>query len=498
MKQLMVLFVCCMLTVGSMAVAEEMVENPRSCQVCGMDRQAYANSRVLLTYDNGTTVGLCSIHCAAADMKQHADREVISFMVADYGTKQLIDGRKAFWIMGGQKQGVMTSQPKWAFAREEDAQNFMAENGGEHVSFDQALQAASSEIGGAGHAGHDHGPGGQMVFNPAFGDDIYHTHPAGMWMFNYKLMHMSMDGLRDGTTDVPISSVGNNRGLPYDNYMMIPTSMTMDMHMFMIMYGINDRLTVMGMLNYLDIEMEMLMDMSPYKMNGDPKGENDKGAQPDDPMKTNGLADTELRVIYKFNEMLNGSLGLSLPTGDIDQEYTTMGSVWRAPYDMQLGSGTFDLKPALTLSYLSSDSMWNWGGQAMGTIHLGENDNDYTLGDSLKLNAWLQRVLGPAVAWIRVSYGYADSIDGYDPEIQASLDLKHSTINPDGNYMAPSMPDADPDNYGGQRIDGFIGASFLLGPFSLGVEGGIPLYQDLNGLQMKNDWYLTVGLQAMF
>jgi hypothetical protein len=37
-----------------------------------------------------------------------------------------------------------------------------------------------------------------------------------------------------------------------------------------------------------------------------------------------------------------------------------------------------------------------------------------------------------------------------------------------------------------------------VGPVSIGVEGGIPLYQNLNGLQLKNDWYLTAGIQVMF
>ncbi|HTZ16879.1 MAG TPA: hypothetical protein VMB78_00410 [Dissulfurispiraceae bacterium] len=31
-----------------------------------------------------------------------------------------------------------------------------------------------------------------------FGDDIYHTHPAGMWMLNFKFMHVNMNGLRAG------------------------------------------------------------------------------------------------------------------------------------------------------------------------------------------------------------------------------------------------------------------------------------------------------------
>ena len=64
--------------------------------------------------------------------------------------------------------------------------------------------------------------------------------------------------------------------------------------------------------------------------------------------------------------------------------------------------------------------------------------------------------------------------------------------------MGASTPDADPKNYGGQRIDGFIGASFSIGPVSVGAEAGVPFYQYLNGLQLKNDWYLTAGILGQF
>ncbi len=60
------------------------------------------------------------------------------------------------------------------------------------------------------------------------------------------------------------------------------------------------------------------------------------------------------------------------------------------------------------------------------------------------------------------------------------------------------MPDADPDSYGGSRLDGLLGVSFTKGPFSLGVEGGIPLYQYLNGLQLKTDWIINAGALVMF
>jgi nitrous oxide reductase accessory protein NosL len=484
----MTMVTCWLLLAGICSGASTPVEGPQACLVCGMDRAVHAHSRVLHTYADGSSAGFCSINCAAAQLKKHAGRRIESILVADYQNRQLTDARKAFWVMGGQKAGVMTSRPKWAFAREEDAREFMIENGGELYSFAQVLQAVRTEAGGSGHAGHAHGPGDRLIFNPAFGDDIYHAHPSGMWMLSYKFMRMAMDGLRDGTTDVATGNVGNNRGLPYDNYMMIPTGMTMDMHMMMIMYGINSRVTVMGMVNYLEMKMKMLMDMSPFTMLGMPRID-DKGAQPDDPMATRGLGDTELRGIYQVTELLNVSLGLSMPTGDTEQKFLTMGSTWRAPYDMQLGSGTFDLKPAVTLNHLLDNGSWNWGGQVAGTIRLGRNDNGYSLGDDLKATTWMQRVLGPAVTWIRLGYSYTGKIDGQDPEISKSLD---------GDFMSPSMPSADPDNYGGRRVDGFVGASLFLGGVSFGFESGLPLYQNLNGLQLKNDWYLNVGVQAMF
>ncbi len=461
-------------------------QKPKHCKVCGMDLNVSAQSRMQIVYADGTAVEVCSIHCTALELKQNKDKQVKSLMVADYVTKELIDARTATWVVGGRKEGVMTSLPKWAFAKEKDAQEFVKEDGGEVTSFDRVMKAAEMEIGkdeekthehhGHSHGGHDMGPGAQMLYNPAMGDDIYHTHPAGMWMVDYKFMHMNMSGLRAGSTNVDQNSVGFKRNKPYE-YMMIPTSMTMDMHMAMIMYGITDRLTVMAMANYQANEMKMLMDMGP--MMG-------IGSMP--PMRTSGFGDTEVRGIYKINNYLTGSLGISLPTGDIDKKFTTMGMTFRDPYDMQLGSGTYDLKPALTYNGLSDDAKWNWGAQAQYTYHIGKNDNDWSFGDNLKVTSWLQRAFGPVASWLRLAYNDTGRIKGQDPEIQKLLDP----------MMGAPTPDADPRNYGGQRLDGLIGVSYTKGPFSVGVEGGVPFYQYLNGLQLKTKWVLNAGIQVMF
>jgi len=476
MNRFMMLLIMLTLLLCATVGAAEPAEHEKECRQCGMNLDTSAQTMMLVSYVDGTVSKLCSLRCAVDEMDHHKGKQVKSLLVADYKTGDLIDARTASWVVGGRRNGGMNSPAKWAFARKEDAETFARENGGEQSTFDQVLIIAregSAEESGAGHA-HQHGKGAQMLLNPAFSDDIYHSHQAGSWMANYKFMKMTQRGLRNGTTDVPVENATPMGNQPF-GYMMAPTSMTMDMHMVMVMYGLSDRLTLMGTGSYLINKMEMVMNMG-------------MGNRPDAPMKTSGLGDMELRGIYRINDQLTGSLGVGIPTGDIDQEVRAMGMTFRAPYDMQLGSGTLDLKPALTYNEMSDDALWNWGGQASYTYRLGRNGNGYSLGDNAKLTGWLQRAFGPATTWLRLAYNYTAPIDGSDPRVDKLLDPE----------MGAPTPDADPRNYGGHRLDAFAGVSWAAGPFSVGVEAGIPLYQYLNGLQLENDWYVTAGIQKMF
>lgn len=339
---------------------------------------------------------------------------------------------------------------------------------GTAAAAEDLAESAEAAHGHHAHAGHDVLPGAQMLYKPAFGEHIYHTHPEGTWMVGYKFMRVSMNGLRDGTSDVPVENVSPVGSTPY-GYMVTPTRMTMDMNMLMAMYGLSDRLTLMAMANYQSNSMDMLMNMG-------------MGNVPQPAMKTSGFGDTELTGIYKIANSLMGSLGLGIPTGSIDKRMSMMGMTFRAPYDMQLGSGTWDIKPSLTYDHVGDDAKWNCGAQASYNYHIGKNKHDYSLGDSIKLTGWLQRALGPATSWLRLAFADTGRIRGRDGEIAKIL------------VDAP-MPDADPRNYGGQRLDGLIGVSHQKGSFSIGVEGGVPLYQNLNGLQLKTKWFLTAGVQ---
>lgn len=130
---------------GAVAIAADKVENPRPCKQCGMDRVAFSYSRMLILYADGTSVGTCSLNCAAVEMKENKGKKVKSLKVADYYSRKLIDARTAAWVIGGSKQGVMTAIPKWAFSKKTDAQKFAGENGGRVTTFDETLNLALRE-----------------------------------------------------------------------------------------------------------------------------------------------------------------------------------------------------------------------------------------------------------------------------------------------------------------------------------------------------------------
>jgi nitrous oxide reductase accessory protein NosL len=101
---------------------------------------------MLIVYDDGTEVGLCSLHCAAIDLAINIDKTPRVIYVGDFNTKKLIDAEQAVWVVGGNKPGVMTKRAKWAFASKADAEAFVQKEGGTVAAFDQAIKASYEDI----------------------------------------------------------------------------------------------------------------------------------------------------------------------------------------------------------------------------------------------------------------------------------------------------------------------------------------------------------------
>lgn len=118
----------------------------KQCKYCGMDREKFDFSRMLIDYDDGSSVAFCSIHCAAVDLANNIDKTPKAIKVGDLSTKDLIDAESAAWVIGGSKPGVMSKRGKWAFAKKEDAENFIKSNGGTLADFEAAMKAAYEDM----------------------------------------------------------------------------------------------------------------------------------------------------------------------------------------------------------------------------------------------------------------------------------------------------------------------------------------------------------------
>ncbi len=329
----------------------------------------------------------------------------------------------------------------------------------------------------------DHAPIGVMAD---------HRHKKSEWMVSYRYMTMDMDGSRDGSTaltpdqiatSVPNRFFGNPMQPP--TLRVVPTNMRMDMHMVGTMYGLSDRVTLIGMTSYLSNDMDHLTYMGGM-------GTMLRGGFN---TQTSGWGDSSVAAIIGLDDgskpksQINLNLGLTLPTGsrsETDQILTPMGGTPspRLPYPMQLGSGTYDFKPGLT--YFGRQDRFGWGGQISARIPLGKNDDGYKFGARAEATAWA--AYEPAY-WISIS-GRLKAVS------QGSI----SGIDP--NIIAP-VQTADPDNHGGEQITAGFGINLagqtgILKGHRLALEYSLPLVRDLNGPQLETDNTLTIGWQKAF
>lgn len=309
-----------------------------------------------------------------------------------------------------------------------------------------------------------------------------HMHSPGKWMASYRYMHMSMNGLRDGTDDIsPEQAVTNyaNPNAPPATFRVAPTAMDMDMHMLGVMYGVTDWLTLMSMGSYIEKEMKSITFQG--MMGTTRLGTNT--------VKSSGWGDTNLTGLIRLYEggghHVHLQAGISAPTGSIKETGTMLTPMnmrmnMRLAYGMQLGSGTWDAMPGIT--YTGQTGNWGWGAQYVAVLRMeDENDRGYRLGDKHTLTAWGTYAFKPELEFhTRLQADHIGKIKGSDPLITSP------------------MTGSDPENYGGRYLDGSVGFTYkpeILGKRNnrFGVDVSAPLYQDLNGPQLKRDYALTIG-----
>lgn len=307
---------------------------------------------------------------------------------------------------------------------------------------------------------------------------LAHVHERNQWMFSYRYMNMQMQGTMSGRKYMEAGDV-------FKTYLMSPENMRMNMHMMMVMYGITDRITVMGMGSFMSLQMNMSMfALSHHHGSGTSDGQHQ--------MRTSGVGDVELHglvaIVKNSHHQLVSSMGFNLPLGSIAHEGEKDDMFYdrqRLPYNMQTGSGSFELIPGITWIYTHANL--SCAAQVTGTWRTGVNKNGYQWGNEMGINTWLAynwwKMLGTSA---RIEGTGSGCIKGYDRTLYV--------------YNEPA---ANPYNYGGKKLNVYAGLHFkaLKGRLSqhvLGFEYGWPLYQDYNGIQMPMTQMLNASWSLTF
>lgn len=291
-----------------------------------------------------------------------------------------------------------------------------------------------------------------------------HWHWEDDWMVGYQYQQQKWKGHLNGTSKVSDEEVLRQFPITHE-------SMTMHMHMLMFMHGNTDELTLMAMVPFMEMDM-------PHRTR-----ENTAFTT-----RARGLGDVRLSAIFpiydEYPHRVQVSAGMSFPTGGINIQDRN-GRPGNLEYAMQLGSGTFDFRPNLT--YLGQTDAWSWGAQVNGEFRLGTNSNGYARGNQYGLTAWVS----PALT------------EEFSPSLRIDAQSWGNVRGVDGNIPLGN-PAAVPGLQGGERVDLLLGINYAAGVddeghgHRLSLEGGVPIYQNLRGPQLKMQYQVTGAWQWTF
>lgn len=293
-----------------------------------------------------------------------------------------------------------------------------------------------------------------------------------------------MDGTKDLSTDDVLWSKPSGEARTDKNFPVVPTIIHQEAIQFKGAYNLSEQFILSLSIPYIRQETEHISIVPNFD---------------DFTIVSEGLGDIEVAVswLHQLSQSSNLliNLGLSLPTGSIDEVGRTPKDAnvdTQLPYTMQLGSGTYDIKPSINYSAIAGN--WTYGANINLTLRTEKNDRDYRLGNVYQAGIWSRYAL---TDWlepsIRIDGIIWDKISGEDMDLRKE-DLP---INP---YPAAVVK---PDNFGGTKLLALVGLRLKdprgrLENTFLEFEAGTPFYQKLNGPQPSEDWRFSASLVLSF
>jgi len=301
------------------------------------------------------------------------------------------------------------------------------------------------------------------------------------WHVSYTYAISDYDEYYIGSNSVSYDDVLFSPGLEprtQNNYPVVPTEIKQEVHALRVAYDLTDAMTVRAQLPMVKQSTDHISIVPGYDAFN---------------ISSDGVGD--LVVVFdrtmsqSLNSVWKAGLGVSVPTGSIDEEGDTPRAPGnqQLPYTMQLGSGTWDFP--IFLSFRKYEARWDWGLDASFALRTGKNDRDYRLGNKASVGGWVMWNGFSAVKpGIRLDYRWRDDIHGEDASLRVPI--------PGFPYPAPVT---NPNAFGGEQVDvtGFLRVPFA-DKWYAEVSYARPVFLDLNGPQSSEKYHFSIEIGTSF
>ncbi|MBY0399822.1 transporter, partial [Myxococcota bacterium] len=251
------------------------------------------------------------------------------------------------------------------------------------------------------------------------------------------------------------------------DYAETPRALDVTTHTVEVAYAPHPRTTLILQVPFIVKELETL------EASGDRRSD-----------RTEGVGDISLGLVVPFirrgRESSHVHVAFDVPNGS----FRKRDQGRRLPYDSQIGNGTVDFEWGWT--YRGERDWISWGGQAIGRHPLGKNGLDYREGSRFEASLWSgMRLFDGLSATVRAQWQKQNNLSGRDRGFDPISDPAENGKARGGTrfLLGPGLSFDLPGALRGQRI---------------AVELAVPVYQNLDGPQLEQDWTLTTGWQWVY
>ncbi len=411
-----------------------------SCHVCGMYIDEYQKTAGKLEYKTGKVVQSCGLACLLRMVQDAGGPDAFTALwVKDWTLGIPLPAEEATYVISSKIIPDMLPSII-AFKERQEAEHFKEENGGELITFSQALLIISPTA---------------MTMPARIKTAVLPS--KGATGVSIGVMTMKMDKVK-----IDSDSVDPDNFVKRPGQMMGPKEMTTDATMFMASYGLTDTMTLDVQASYLEKRMEM------YTM----------GGRNTVTTENNGLSDIFASYRYNvfksvyYNHFVTLLAETSLPTGDFDREYL-------AQPGLQTGTGDFTFGGGLLYTYRYDDF---WFHTMLGYTHKLENSDDFKFGDETRFGVALH----------------------YTPTYDFMFGVETDAVHYDRNEInGTDVGNSGGTRSMLTGVASWRFLTALGGNFNLRLTAGVPIYEDLNhttvmggreAVQMGGGWFGSISL----